>query len=200
MENGFGGRLRLLRKKSGMTQAQLAQMLNKSTSTVRMWEIGTNEPDMKTLVKLSTFFDSSLDYLLCRDIVQGTEAAVKTNVAVVNVSEFNGNFGENAIAYRKIPSQYTDDGNAYIVLKNDVTDMCPEIPVGAYVLVRRQDSCLNGQTVFVRKGTEFMIRKVHYFSGGMLLRSNAADVDPVFIDADDDFEVVGIVVEYTYTF
>ena len=101
MENGFGGRLKLLRKKSGLTQAQLALMLGKSTSAVRMWELGTNEPDIKTLVKLSSIFDSSLDYLLCRDIVKGSPGAVRTNVEVINISEYSLKLSSDTHIFRR---------------------------------------------------------------------------------------------------
>ena len=197
MENGFGGRLKLLRKKSGLTQAQLALMLGKSTSAVRMWELGTNEPDIKTLVKLSSIFDSSLDYLLCRDIVKGSPGAVRTNVEVINISEYSLKLSSDTHIFRRIPAEYTDDGNAYIYIRNDQNNILSEIPFGADVLIRRQDSCLNGQTVFMRVGEEFFLRKLYYFSGGILL--NSGNNPPVFVDSQDDFEIIGIAVEYTYT-
>ena len=130
MENGFGARLKLLRKKSGLTQAQLALMLGKSTSAVRMWELGTNEPDIKTLVKISSIFDSSLDYLLCRDIVKGSPGAVRTNVEVINISEYPCTLNSDAHIFRRVPSEYTDDGNAYIFIRNwehqhPTTDVLP---------------------------------------------------------------------------
>ena len=198
MENGFGARLKLLRKKSGLTQAQLALMLGKSTSAVRMWELGTNEPDIKTLVKISSIFDSSLDYLLCRDIVKGSPGAVRTNVEVINISEYPCTLNSDAHIFRRVPSEYTDDGNAYIFIRNDSDKLSPEIPSGAYILIRRQDSCLNGQTVFMRVGKEFFLRKLYYFSGGILLNSGVNP--PVFVDSQDDFEIIGVAVEYTYTF
>ena len=198
MENGFGARLKLLRKKSGLTQAQLALMLGKSTSAVRMWELGTNEPDIKTLVKLSSIFDSSLDYLLCRDIIKGSPGAVRTNVEVVNISEYSCECSLENRVFRRVPSEYSDDGNAYIYIRNDQENMSPEIPAGAHILIRRQDSCLNGQTVFMRVGDKFFLRRLYYFSGGILL--NSGNNQPVFVDAQDDFEIIGIAVEYIYLF
>ena len=198
MENGFGARLKLLRKKSGLTQAQLALILGKSTSAVRMWELGTNEPDIKTLVKLSSIFDSSLDYLLCRDIVKGSPGAVRTNVEVINISEYPCKPDAESCIFRRVPAEYSDDGNAYIFIRNDVDNLSAEIPSGAYILIRRQDSCLNGQLVFMRVGEEFFLRKLYYFSGGILL--NSGNNPPVFVDSQEDFEIIGIAVEYTYTF
>lgn len=57
-------RILFLRKKAGMTQAQLAKELNITPSAEGMYEQGRREPSLEILVRLSTFFDVSLDYLI----------------------------------------------------------------------------------------------------------------------------------------
>lgn len=63
-DNNFGNRLKELRKKSGFTQAQLADKLNISASTIGMYEQGRREPDNDTLTKLCIELHTSVDYLL----------------------------------------------------------------------------------------------------------------------------------------
>ena len=135
---------------------------------------------------------------MCRDIVKGSPGAVRTNVEVINISEYSLKLSSDTHIFRRIPAEYTDDGNAYIYIRNDQNNILSGIPFGADVLIRRQDSCLNGQTVFMRVGEEFFLRKLYYFSGGILL--NSGNNPPVFVDSQDDFEIIGIAVEYTYTF
>lgn len=53
-----------LRKKSGISQSQLASILKVSPSTIGMYEQGRRVPDLTTLVSLSRFFGVSLDYLI----------------------------------------------------------------------------------------------------------------------------------------
>jgi transcriptional regulator with XRE-family HTH domain len=60
----FGVILRKLRKEKHMSQKELANKLFKAESTIRMWELGINQPDNDTLVDLSHMFDVSTDYLL----------------------------------------------------------------------------------------------------------------------------------------
>lgn len=60
----FSKKLRLMRKKSGLTQAKLAKRLNISPSTVGMYEQGRREPDSAMLVKIADVFDVSVDYLV----------------------------------------------------------------------------------------------------------------------------------------
>jgi transcriptional regulator with XRE-family HTH domain len=62
--NIFGNKLKALRLKTGLTQAQLARRLNISASTVGMYEQGRREPDNDTLSKLCLILNTSVDYLL----------------------------------------------------------------------------------------------------------------------------------------
>ena len=57
-------RIFTLRKSRNLTQAQLAEALHISSSTMGMYEQARRTPDLNTLVALSRFFDVSLDYLI----------------------------------------------------------------------------------------------------------------------------------------
>lgn len=58
--------LRKFRIEKGLSQAQLAKILNVAQNTVSNWEKGIREPDLKTTQVLADFFDVSVDYLLGR--------------------------------------------------------------------------------------------------------------------------------------
>lgn len=60
----FGKKLKILRKKLGITQASLAKKLGISPSTVGMYEQGRREPDSTMLIKIADLFDVSVDYLI----------------------------------------------------------------------------------------------------------------------------------------
>lgn len=62
----FGERLAALRKEKGISQAQLAKMLNMGQSTIAMYERNKRRPDPETLERLADFFQVSVDYLLGR--------------------------------------------------------------------------------------------------------------------------------------
>ena len=61
----FKERLKALRKQKGITQSDLANILNYGYTAVSNYESGRNEPSIKDLKKIAEFFDVSLDYLLC---------------------------------------------------------------------------------------------------------------------------------------
>ena len=53
-----------LRKQKGISQEELAEILNVSRQTISRWEVGTALPDALNLIQLSKVFDVSIDYLL----------------------------------------------------------------------------------------------------------------------------------------
>ena len=63
----FNEKLAQLRKKNNLSQADLANELGFSSSTVAMWEIGKREPNITTIKKIAEYFDVSIDYLLGYD-------------------------------------------------------------------------------------------------------------------------------------
>mgnify|MGYP004681417465 CR=1 FL=1 len=68
----FGIKLKELRNKKNLTQLQMAQILETSKSNISKYEAGSVEPSLDTLVKISHFFDVSVDYLLGNDSAQSS--------------------------------------------------------------------------------------------------------------------------------
>ncbi|MCI8501933.1 MAG: helix-turn-helix transcriptional regulator [Oscillospiraceae bacterium] len=57
-------RIKMLRMQRGLTQAELAQVLEVSASAIGMYEQGRREPDIKLLLRLSRFFRVPVDYII----------------------------------------------------------------------------------------------------------------------------------------
>lgn len=62
--NRMGYRLKLLRESRGLTQVQLAKILDVSASAVGMYEQGRRTPDRNMLLKYSKFFKMPVDYII----------------------------------------------------------------------------------------------------------------------------------------
>ncbi len=60
----FGKKLAHLRKIKGLTQRELAKILNISNSTLAMYELDKRRPDFETLKKIGDYLSVSIDYLL----------------------------------------------------------------------------------------------------------------------------------------
>lgn len=57
-------RLRELREKSGMSQAEMAKLLQCSQQTYSRYELHTTEIPLQALIFLAEYYDTSVDYLL----------------------------------------------------------------------------------------------------------------------------------------
>ena len=64
MEFEIRFRIKELRKEQGLTQKQLAKMINKSETGLASWEQGLSEPSISDIRKLCKIFNVSADYLL----------------------------------------------------------------------------------------------------------------------------------------
>jgi transcriptional regulator with XRE-family HTH domain len=68
MPMGYSDRIAALRKKQGLTQARLAEMVGVEQPTVQRWETGKREPDFEALTNLAdalgvepgAFFDPNI--------------------------------------------------------------------------------------------------------------------------------------------
>ena len=60
-------KLYMLRKKSGLSQEQLAEQLNVSRQAISKWESGQSIPESDKLITISQYFNVTLDCLLKED-------------------------------------------------------------------------------------------------------------------------------------
>lgn len=65
-------KLYTLRKKSGLSQEQLAEQLSVSRQAISKWESGQSVPESDKLIVISNYFNVSLDYLLKEEVEQPT--------------------------------------------------------------------------------------------------------------------------------
>lgn len=59
-------RLKEIRKSKGISQLKLAMDLNTNQNTISRYETGEREPGIVELIKISDYFNISIDYLLER--------------------------------------------------------------------------------------------------------------------------------------
>lgn len=63
----LGEKLKALRKKSGMSQEQLAEKLSVSRQAITKWERGAGTPDIENMMAISDLFGVSVDELLSNE-------------------------------------------------------------------------------------------------------------------------------------
>lgn len=89
MDNNIGYRISELRKQAGMSQFQLAKVLNVATSTLGMYETGKREPSLKVMNRIANYFNVTTDYLLGRPELK-KETDIDLDNALDNAVAYNG--------------------------------------------------------------------------------------------------------------
>lgn len=70
MSKDFAIKLKTLRKDAGVTQEELAKVLNVGRSTISEYERGVIEPKRKTLVDIAFYFSVPIDYFFKEDKIK----------------------------------------------------------------------------------------------------------------------------------
>lgn len=63
MTNQLNSKLKMMRKRKGFTQQQLADKLGVTRSTISNYEIGRRRPSVSEIIKLTEIFGVNLDFL-----------------------------------------------------------------------------------------------------------------------------------------
>ena len=99
MDNNKVGRfIAKLRKKKGLTQDELGNMLGISGKSVSKWERGLNMPDISLIYKLSEVFDVDLNQLL------NGEDAIKSVVDLQNEENYEREEKWTSFSERRVAS------------------------------------------------------------------------------------------------
>lgn len=77
-------KIKELREKKGMKQAELGRLLNVNNSAISKYESGKLQLTDETLVKLSNIFEVSIDYILCH--TQNNESDTRLSMHEPNIS------------------------------------------------------------------------------------------------------------------
>lgn len=89
-----------LRKKSGLSQEELAEKLGVSRQSVSKWETGQSIPDLDKTISISKFFDCSTDWLLNDDLDEeddfGQSVATESKANIINIE-----FANKFMSFRK---------------------------------------------------------------------------------------------------
>lgn len=163
----LGDRLRILRIERGMTQSDMAKLLNITRQTWGAWEAGTNTPRHETLIWLAQYFKVSLDYLL-----EGKKPRVSIPVKVSGVIRAGEAIlaEEEVLQVIEVPEAMVEPGATYFGLRvtgDSMQDL--GIREGMLVLVRQQETIDDGDIAIVMVDEENATLKKVYRTNGCLL-------------------------------
>ena len=208
----FGSILKDLRTSRGITQGELATMLEVSRSTVGMYETGGREPDFETMEAIADIFNVDMDYLMGRSQVErkhpispprkeippGFQPLPEMAQVPLIGSIACGTpiTAEQKIkSYIGVPAAWRAD----FALECHGDSMAPTICDGDVVCIRSQPEVEQGQIAAVRIGEEATLKHCYYQNGVVqLIADNPAVCPPMVYTGPDleDIEVEGLAVGF----
>ena len=171
--------LKILRKREGMTQAEVALKLGVDRSTYAKYESGQSEPNFEMLQKLASLYSASVDFLIggtsMPSSTGGTWIPVLGDVAAGIPIEAV----ENIVDYEEIDSSMASTGE-FFGLRIKGSSMEPRIRDGDVVIVRRQEDAETSDTaVILVNGDSATVKRIKKDPDGSLwLLPNNPAYDP----------------------
>lgn len=164
-------RLRELRKKENLTQAELAKILYVDQTAVSSWERGKSMPDTTKLQRIASTFGVSIDSLMYDD-----SNNYNSNISAVKIpvlGRVQAGIPTSAISeildYEEIPADMAERGEYFgLLVRGD--SMSPRILDGDVVIVRCQPDVENGEIAVVAvNGDDATVKKVRKSAMGITL-------------------------------
>lgn len=132
----FGDKLKQLREEKGVNRENIAELLSISYSSIAKYEINERFPDKESLIKLSRFFNVSIDYLLgVTDIREPLEEIIKKGQVTVKPPSDIEKLYESLPAEEK--KQFKDFGE-FLKVRSGMND-------------KQREDCSTSDTIEVKK-------------------------------------------------
>lgn len=91
-------KLKKIREEAGLSQQKLAESLGMAQQSIHSYENDLYEPDIKTLIMLADFFDTSVDYLI-------GHTEVRHKIEKLDKYDLNAQESELITKYRLLPKK-----------------------------------------------------------------------------------------------
>ncbi len=165
----FSNRLVVLRKEQNVNKSGMAKLLGLSRSMITMYEAGTRVPSIDVLIKISDFFDVSIDWILCRSdsrqLIKNKNLipvgrTVRIPVLKQRVQETNPvDSVENVEEYVEVPVDSVRSGEFFYVREGE----------GCSYLVKKQ-GYIDGDGLYaVLDGNSVVLQQVNTHGGLVIL-------------------------------
>ncbi len=193
-------RIKELRLSKAIKQVDFAKMLGVSQATVSGWESEKYQPDRDTLIKMASYFDVSVDYLIGNSPVKKEK---KKGVQVPVLGDVRAGYPmeavENIIDYEEIDEDMARRGEFFALrIKGD--SMEPRFVEGDVVIVRKQQTADSGDIVVALvNGDSATIKKLKRHQDGITLVPTNLAYEPMYYSNEEIMElpvhILGRVVE-----
>ena len=165
--------LKLLRKKSGLSQRDFAEIIHASQNTVSQWESGKREPSYAIAREIANYFNVSVDYLLGIEEKTAPSSMRKKGIKIPVLGRVQAGIPVEAIeeilGYEEITEEMASQGE-FFALKIRGDSMLPRMVEGDVIIVRKQSNVDSGDiAVVLVNGNDATVKKIRKTESGIEL-------------------------------
>ena len=202
MEVSAINRIKALRLEHGLRQVDLAEKIGVLQSTISQWENGKIEPDIESLIKIASVFETSIDNVVGEETPHPPISSKGKWIPVLGevAAGIPIEAVENIIGWEEISAELAATGD-FFGLRIKGNSMEPRIREGDVVIVRKQPDADTGDTAIVLvNGDSATVKRIKKESDGSLwLLPNNPAYDPQHFTPseimDKPVQIIGKVVE-----
>lgn len=205
-----GEKIKLYRKRKGLSQRELAAKMNRSKGLIGFWETDKREPSNSDMVKLSEILDVDISMLFDIPKYSNTETyeinpeqILRPIVGVVKAG-YNMYCEQNILGYKAVEKSKTKGAETFwLKVKGDSMNAVGILD-GSLVLVKKV-LVENRQIGVVRvNGDEATIKQLIFENGTVILQPRSTNpVHEIAILKEEDFmngraEIIGKVIDVSF--
>lgn len=166
------------RKKAGLSQQELANMIPVNQTAVSQWERGITTPNPNALKKLCQIFGQTSDFFL--EIVPTKDQGIKIPVFGEVAAGIPISAIQDILDYEEITPEMASNGEYFgLAIKGD--SMEPRMTTGDVVIVRSQPTAETGDIAIVMvDGESATCKKIKMTPEGIMLISLNPSYEPMF--------------------
>lgn len=171
--------IKMLRKRHGLSQGELAKILNVHQTAVSQWENKRTRPDPDALQNMAALFDVSVDYLLRDNSRSGNQRTPLQGDAFDEIP-FDSIESIHESGYLT-PDLYSPE-KEYFALQIRGDSMSPDYRSGDTVIFAAQDTCVSGQDcAVIFKNNKSVFRRVRFSNHGIILQPLNPQYEPIIL-------------------
>lgn len=203
----IGDKVKMLRKKMGLTQTELGEKLGVKTNAVSKWECGRVEDIPMSKVKaMAALFDVPPSFLIDDEQLPSNAIPYTSTHKAPIIGSIPAGYPvlalEDIEGYADIP--YSDEENYFFLRVNGESMKNAGIHTGDLVLIRRQKCAEDGQVVAARvNGDEATLKRYKRQGDSVILIPENPEFEPRIVPIRDfesgDAEIIGIALEVRHT-
>ncbi|MBF0015293.1 S24 family peptidase [Enterococcus innesii] len=178
----------------GKTQADVIRELGVAEATVRSWFNGEKYPRIDKLQMLADYFNVPRSRITEEQtgVLQRVSSIVKIPILGTITCGEPILAEENFDGYREEIGDFLPTGELFF-LKTKGDSMVPTVPVGSYVLIRKQESVEDGEIAAVRVNgdEEATLKRIKRQGNIVMLVADNKEYDPYIITEDNPATIIG---------